>query len=72
MNCSELEDRLFSLLRAALWRRPDELSGFGPCERRTPIDLFDDFYQLQNDRPLSPEQRALLCGMIETIWEGQE
>ena len=45
----------------------------GPqAERRTPIDLFDDFYQLQNDRPLSPEQRALLCGMIETIWEGQE
>ena len=32
MNRSDLEDRLFSLLRAALWRRPDELSGFGPCD----------------------------------------
>ena len=42
------------------------------AERRAPIDLFDDFYRLQNDRPLSPEQRALLGGMIETIWEEEE
>lgn len=48
------------------------LSRGAQAEQRAPIDLFDDFYQLQNDRPLSPEQRALLDSMIETIWGEQE
>ena len=36
-----------------------ELTAAPEAERRTEIDLFADFYALQNGQPLSEEQRAL-------------
>lgn len=35
-----------------------------------PLELFADFYEQQNNGPLSEEQRAFLSGLIEEIWEG--
>lgn len=36
---------------------------------KTPLELFDAFYEKQNGMPLSEEQRAYLSVLIEKIWE---
>lgn len=41
------------------------------AERRRPLELFEDFYRLQNNAPLSAEQRAFVSGLIERIWEDE-
>ncbi len=42
-----------------------------PVEKRSPLELFSDFYTAQNDRPMTEEQIALVTGFIEDIWEGE-
>lgn len=41
-------------------------------EKRSPLDIFADFYELQNDMPMSDEQSDFVTRLIEDIWEGQE
>lgn len=36
---------------------------------RTPLELFAEFYELQNNRQLSETQRALLVSLLDEIWE---
>ena len=36
---------------------------------RTPLELFEDFYEQQNHKPMSEEQKQLVGGLIESIWE---
>ena len=38
-------------------------------ERRSPLDLFGEFYQLQNNQDMSSEQFELMSQLIEKIWE---
>ncbi len=38
-------------------------------ERRSPLTLFAEFYEKQNNAPLSAEQRACVSALIESIWE---
>lgn len=40
-------------------------------ERRMPVELLSDFYELQNNQPLSAEQREYAQEQIERIWEGR-
>ena len=40
-------------------------------EQRPPLDLLDDFYKRQNNRPLSDEQRAYALAAMDRIWEGR-
>lgn len=47
---------------AATWQVVD-------VERQTPLQLFDTFYQKQNNSPMSEEQRVYLAHLIETVWE---
>ena len=42
-----------------------------PVEKRSPLELFSDFYAAQNDKPMSEEQTCFVKGMIESIWEGE-
>lgn len=42
-----------------------------PVEKRSPLELFEDFYAVQNDKPMSEEQRALVSRLIENIWEDE-
>ena len=37
--------------------------------QRTPLELFEDFYEQQNHKPMSEEQKQFICGLIESIWE---
>lgn len=41
-------------------------------EEKTPIELFEEFYELQNNQPMSDEQRELALGLIEKIWEDEQ
>lgn len=36
---------------------------------KSPLELFAEFYKLQNNQPLKDEQSALLAQLIEEIWE---
>lgn len=40
-------------------------------ERRSPLELFADFYQKQNARPMEPMQLHFSEDMMKKIWEGQ-
>ena len=43
-----------------------------PCpDTRSPLQLLEDFYRLQNNTPLSEEQRAYAQALIESVWEEQ-
>lgn len=39
-------------------------------EHRSPLDLFGEFYQLQNNQEMSSQQCELMSQLIEAIWEG--
>lgn len=41
-------------------------------EKKSPIDLFKEFYENQNNQSLTDEQREFMEELIEEIWEGGE
>ena len=41
-------------------------------ETKTPIELFSDFYELQNNQPMSDEQKAFVEDLIEQVWEDEK
>lgn len=43
---------------------PDEV------ERKSPLDLFDEFYNLQNGRNLNEEESSYVQSKIDELWEG--
>lgn len=53
-------------------RHSAAISGAENVETRSPIDLFAEFYKLQNGLPMSAEQTELVASLIEKIWEGEE
>ncbi len=40
-------------------------------ENLSPLELFDQLYTKQNDRPMSSQQREFAQNLIESIWEGK-
>ena len=52
-------------------RTSQEILGAEKPEEKSPLELFRDFYQLQNNQPMSPGQETLLTGLMEEIWEGE-
>lgn len=38
-------------------------------EQKPPLGLLEEFYQLQNNRPMSPEQAEFARQLLEKIWE---
>ena len=49
-----------------------EVTGAERPEEKTPLELFQDFYRLQNNQPMAPQQKALVRQLMETIWEGTQ
>ncbi len=41
-------------------------------ERRTPLQLFEAFFALQNDREMGEEQKSLVDQLIERTWEDEK
>ena len=40
-------------------------------EQKSPLELFAEFYERQNNGPMSEEQRNFAEGLIEKIWEDE-
>ena len=41
------------------------------AQNRSPLDVFEALYEMQNNQPMSPEQRAFCEKLIKSIWEGE-
>ena len=51
-------------------RRSQVIGGAEDVQRKSPLELFGELYELQNNQPMSPEQRDFVRDLIERIWEG--
>ena len=51
-------------------RASSEIGAAEEIERKSGIELFDEFYTLQNGQPLSAEQRAFAQKVLESLKEG--
>ena len=49
-----------------------ELDAPAKAEQKTPLEHFADFYQLQNNQPLTYEQAAFCQQLIESIWKEED
>lgn len=51
-------------------------SGFidkaGDIEQKSPTELFAEFYEMQNNQPMSDKQKEFVLNLIEKIWEGEK
>jgi len=45
------------------------ISDADDVEHKSPLELFEEFYALQNNQPMSDEQKAFSSELIEKIWE---
>ncbi len=41
-------------------------------EEKSPLELFSELYEKQNNQPMSKEQTAFMEELIERVWEGKE
>ena len=48
-----------------------EIGGESEIDSKSPLELFKDFYSLQNNQPMSPEQTEFMRELIEKTWEGK-
>jgi len=46
---------------------PEEIAG--SVEQKTPLELLDEFYEMQNGQPMNPSQRDFAVALIGKIWE---
>lgn len=52
-------------------RKNQEMEGTETVEKKSELELFQDFYQLQNNQPMSPGQVEFVRTLIETLQETQ-
>lgn len=38
-------------------------------EEKSPLNLFEEFYEIQNNVPMTNEQKAFIEEMIQKVWE---
>lgn len=46
-----------------------EINGTDTVKNKTPLELFKEFYELQNNSPMSAEQISYIQNLIENVWE---
>jgi exonuclease SbcD len=47
------------------------IAGVDGVEQKTPLELFDEFYEKQNNQPMTEQQQTFVTSLIEKIWEGE-
>lgn len=52
-------------------RTQQQVEGAEDVERKSPLELLEEFYQLQNGQPMGEQQRNFACGLLESVWEGE-
>lgn len=50
-------------------RNSNVVYGADQVERKTPLELFEEFYEKQNNQTMSEEQRKFSLELMEKIWE---
>ena len=50
-------------------RSDNAVTGAGERSELSPLQLFSDLYELQNNAPMTGEQTAFMAGLIEKFWE---
>ena len=53
-------------------RAQQELDAPDRTETKTPLELFADFYQLQNNQPMTPEQADFCRKLMEKLWKEED
>ena len=53
-------------------RTSQSVSGAENVQQKTPLQLFEELYEAQNNQPMSQEQRGFVTELIESIWEGRQ
>lgn len=53
-------------------RSNNEIKGGENVEKKQPLDLFKEFYELQNNQPMSCEQADFMDKLIKDVWEVNE
>ena len=51
-------------------RQDNAVTGAEEGAERSPLQLFADFYELQNNGPMTEDQSAFMTGLIEDSWGG--
>ena len=49
-------------------REQRDVDGAVDVENKTPLELFEEFYEIQNNAPMNKEQRDFVIGCIGEIW----
>lgn len=52
-------------------RNNSELGSCDEVEKKSPLELFAEFYEMQNNQPMSEEQLSFSKELIEKIWEDE-
>ena len=47
-----------------------ELGDAQEIEKKSPLELFEEFYEKQNNQKMTDEQREVVVEYIASIWEG--
>jgi exonuclease SbcD len=50
-------------------RSNQSIDGPDAIDDKSPLQLFEEFYEMQNNKPLNEEQMGLTENIIKTIWE---
>lgn len=50
-------------------RNSNHISGVDPLQEKSPAELFEAFYQLQNNQNMTVQQKEYIAQMIDKIWE---
>ncbi|MCQ2399609.1 MAG: exonuclease SbcCD subunit D [Clostridia bacterium] len=50
-------------------RRNSEIDVATEVESKTPFELFSEFFEIQNNKPMTDEQKAFVKKLIEKTWE---
>ena len=53
-------------------RTDNHIEGAADIENLSPLELFEAFYELQNNQPFSEDQKELVQNLIEEIWGGEK
>lgn len=53
-------------------RSNQEISGAEAVEAKTPFELFAEFYEMQNNQPMSDEQSDYMKELISATWEEEQ
>lgn len=51
-------------------RQNNELDVTEEIHRKSPVELFEELYELQNNQTMNDEQQRFLTGLVAEIWEG--